>query len=112
MKRNLPQLRGVDADVQSRCEHYHGATDILAIKMKCCGVYYACKDCHFELAGHANEVWPMSEWDCAAVLRGCGPELTIRQYMGCKSRCPNCGAGFTPGCRKHYRFDFEVGEEQ
>jgi uncharacterized CHY-type Zn-finger protein len=109
MNRNLPQVRGVDVDVQTRCGHYHGATDIIAIKMRCCGVYYACKDCHMELAGHEIEVWPVSEWDCAAILcGGCGAELSVREYMVCESRCPKCGAGFNPGCRKHYHFYFEV----
>ena len=46
------ELRGVNLDPQTRCEHYHGPTDIIAIKMKCCGVYYACKDCHVALADH------------------------------------------------------------
>ena len=50
---NLPQVRGVELDAQTRCGHYHGSTDIIAIKMKCCGEYYACKDCHIELAGHS-----------------------------------------------------------
>ena len=109
MNRNLPQVRGVDVDAQTRCGHYRGATDIIAIKMKCCGEYYACKDCHIELAGHAIEVWPVGEWDCAAILcGGCGVELTIREYIGCESRCPGCGAGFNPGCRKHSHYYFEV----
>jgi len=106
---NLPQVRGVGLDAQTRCGHYHGATDIIATKMKCCGEYYACKDCHIELAGHPIIVWPVSEWDCAAILCGaCGAELTIREYMRCQSCCPQCGARFNPGCRKHYHFYFET----
>ena len=109
MNRNLPQVRGVDVDAQTRCGHYHGKTDIIAIKMKCCGEYYACKDCHIELAGHAIDVWPVAEWERAAILCGrCGAELTIREYMECESLCPECGAGFNPGCRKHYQFYFEA----
>ena len=111
MNRNLPQVRGVDVDAQTRCGHYHGKTDIIAIKMKCCGEYYACKDCHIELAGHAMDVWPVAEWERAAILCGrCGAELTIREYMECESRCPECGAEFNPGCRKHYQFYFEARE--
>lgn len=106
---NLPQVRGVGLDAQTRCGHYHGATDIIAIKMKCCGEYWACKDCHVELAGHGISVWPVGEWDSVAILCGaCGLELTIREYMECESHCPGCGAGFNPGCRKHYRFYFEA----
>jgi uncharacterized CHY-type Zn-finger protein len=104
-------VRGVKLDAETRCEHYHGPTDIIAIKMKCCGVYYACKDCHEALAGHAIEVWPESEWEQKAILCGaCGAEMSIRQYMQCESRCPNCGERFNPGCRRHYQFYFGDGE--
>ena len=106
---NLPQVRGLGLDAQTRCGHYHGATDIIAIKMKCCGEYWACKDCHIELAGHAISVWPVGEWDQVAILCGaCGVELTIREYMGCESCSPECGARFNPGCQKHYHFYFET----
>ena len=74
-------VRGVNLDPNTRCEHYRGPTDIVAIKMKCCGVYYACKDCHAALADHEIEVWPESDWNQEAILCGaCGAELTIRQY--------------------------------
>ena len=70
--------------------------DIVAIKMKCCGLYYACKDCHEALAGHDIVVWPRGEWHARAVLCGaCGVEMTIRKYMECESRCPACGARFS-----------------
>jgi uncharacterized CHY-type Zn-finger protein len=106
-----PEVRGVDVDAQTRCAHYRSAVDIVAIKMACCGVYWACKDCHEELAGHAIAVWPRREWDARAVLCGaCGVEMTIREYMGCESRCPECGAEFNPGCRRHHHFYFEIGE--
>jgi uncharacterized CHY-type Zn-finger protein len=75
--------------------------------MTCCGVYYACKDCHELLAGHAIQVWPRSEWDVRAILCGtCGYELTIREYMDSGYLCPHCRAGFNPGCRHHYQFYF------
>src|SRR5882757_8634021 len=106
-------VRGVEVDAQTRCLHYHSELDIVAIKMACCGVYWACKDCHEALAGHAIAVWGRGEWDARAVLCGaCGLEMTIREYMECESRCPGCGAGFNPGCRGHWRFYFEVDEEQ
>lgn len=102
-------VRGVDLDRQTRCTHYHSTLDIIAIKMRCCGFYYACKDCHEALAGHAIQVWPRSEWDQPAVLCGaCGEELTVRQYLDCGSKCPHCKAAFNPGCRKHYQFYFET----
>lgn len=105
----LAEVRGVDVDTETRCGHYHGQTDIIAIKMKCCGLYYACKDCHEALAGHAAAVWPQEEWDEKAVLCGsCGAELTIRQYMQCDYQCPECNAPFNPRCRNHYHCYFAV----
>jgi len=106
--RDVPEVHGVNLDAQTRCAHYHGATDVIAIKMKCCGIYYACKDCHDALAGHAIEVWQQAEWNTKAILCGaCGSELTIAQYMNCNYRCTHCQASFNPGCRNHYHYYFE-----
>jgi uncharacterized CHY-type Zn-finger protein len=109
MVTTLPEVRGVKLDPQTRCEHYHGPTDIIAIKMKCCGVYYACKDCHNTLADHQIELWPEREWGQPGILCGaCGVELTIHQYMQSENHCPRCRAQFNPGCRNHYHLYFEV----
>jgi uncharacterized CHY-type Zn-finger protein len=106
---NIPNVRGMNVDPQTRCAHYHKPVDIIAIKMKCCGVYYACKDCHVALADHAIELWPLSEWDNKAVLCGaCGSELTISAYLNCENRCPQCKAEFNPACRNHYHFYFAM----
>jgi uncharacterized CHY-type Zn-finger protein len=79
--------------------------------MKCCGLYYACKDCHEKLAGHPIAVWPENEWSQHAVLCGaCGAILTILQYMRSGSRCPACRAHFNPGCRSHYHLYFQMPE--
>jgi uncharacterized CHY-type Zn-finger protein len=103
-----PRVIGIDLDPQTRCAHYRSALDIIAIKMKCCGAYYACKDCHDALADHAIEVWPRGEWDQSAVLCGaCGAELTIQQYLDCFNKCPHCSSLFNPGCCNHYHFYFE-----
>jgi uncharacterized CHY-type Zn-finger protein len=89
----------------------HAELDIIAIKMKCCRLYYACKDCHDALAEHAIEVWPRSEWDQPAVLCGsCGNEMSIHAYLNCSNECPGCEARFNPGCRNHYHFYFEMLE--
>jgi uncharacterized CHY-type Zn-finger protein len=105
----LAEVRGVELDPQTRCRHYHGPIDIIAIKMKCCGLYYACKDCHEALADHPAAVWPEKEWGEKAVLCGsCGTELTIRQYMQCGYQCPACNARFNPRCRNHYHDYFAV----
>ena|SRR5579875_117282 len=86
--------------------------DIVAIKMKCCGTYYACKDCHEALAGHEIAVWLRSErWQRAVLCGHCQTELTIDDYLGSGNRCPACGAGFNPGCAKHYPYYFEMSDE-
>ena len=77
--------------------------------MKCCGVYYACKECHETLADHPIEVWPSDEWDRLAVMCGaCGAELTIAAYLAASDACPVCAALFNPGCRHHHHFYFEM----
>ena len=100
-------VRGLGLDAQTRCIHYRSALDIIAIKMMCCGLYYACKDCHQTLANHPIEVWPRVKWDSKAILCGnCGEELSISEYMATGYKCPACGAHFNPGCRNHYHFYF------
>jgi uncharacterized CHY-type Zn-finger protein len=101
-------LHGIDLDPSTRCAHYHGPTDIIAIKMRCCEIYYACIDCHRALAGHPAEVWPRSEWRRKAVRCGvCGTEMTVLEYIDSGNRCPACTAPFNPGCRNHYHLYFE-----
>ena len=103
-----PIAHGVDLDPQTRCAHWHGPLDIIAIKMRCCETYYACRECHDELAGHAAKVWPVAEWAEPAVLCGaCGVELSVKQYMACDNICPSCASGFNPGCRTHYHLYFD-----
>lgn len=70
MNSELCEVHGLDLDAETRCGHYHGPTDIVAIKMRCCAVYCACKDCHDELANHQIELWPEPDWDEKAVLSG------------------------------------------
>jgi uncharacterized CHY-type Zn-finger protein len=104
-----PPVIGIDLDPHMRCAHYRSALDIIAIKMKCCGAYYACKDCHEALADHAIKVWPRDEWDQPAILCGaCGTELTVNQYLNCSNKCPACQSPFNPGCRNHYHFYLET----
>jgi uncharacterized CHY-type Zn-finger protein len=103
------KVEGVDVDAQTGCAHYRTPRDVIAIKMRCCGIYYACKDCHDALAGHAIRAWPQAEWDAKAVLCGaCGHEMSVREYLGCANTCPVCAAAFNPGCQGHYHFYFEM----
>ncbi|HSU97351.1 MAG TPA: CHY zinc finger protein [Gemmatimonadaceae bacterium] len=101
----------MNVDEETRCAHYHSPLDIIAIKLRCCGSYYACKECHDALADHSLAPWPAASFDTHAILCGaCGAELTINEYLGCGSRCPRCAAGFNPGCARHHHFYFSIAE--
>src|ERR1700678_1953699 len=103
--RVIATVRGIRVDTQTRCAHYNSAVDVVAIRMKCCDVYFACKDCHDELVDHRLEPWPPGDRDQYAVLCGvCGSELTIAQYLESSAHCPICNASFTPRCREHYDY--------
>lgn len=108
----MTTVLGVSLDAETRCAHYHGPTDIVAIRFKCCGEYYACKDCHIELADHPIVVWPEREWDTDAIQCGhCAREWPIRAYMAQPPACPSCSAPFNPRCRNHYHFYFDIAEQ-
>jgi uncharacterized CHY-type Zn-finger protein len=105
-----PRILGTNVDQETRCAHHSTPRDIVAIKMKCCDVYYACKDCHDALAGHPLEPWPHEEWTETAILCGaCGTEMNIQSYLDCNYACPACEAAFNPGCRDHHHLYFESG---
>ena len=105
----MPVVRGVEVDPQTRCAHWRSPRDVVAIQMKCCGEFWACKDCHEALAGHAIEVWPRSERDVQAILCGaCGERTSIATYLAAPDRCPACRTDFNPGCRTHHHFYFEI----
>ncbi len=102
------QVMGVGVDEETRCVHYHGERDIIAIKFKCCGNWFPCHTCHAELAEHPVELWAHADFDTSAVLCGdCGHQLTIREYLDCDSTCPRCRRQFNPGCANHYHLYFE-----
>lgn len=102
-----PRVLGVELDPSTRCVHYHGELDIIAIKLRCCGEFYACKECHDALADHGVLPWPRDEYGTRAVLCGaCGTELTISEYLASGYHCPACGAGFNPRCSAHHHFYF------
>ena len=110
MNGTRPEVRGVNLDPETRCAHWRSPLDIIAIKMRCCGVYYACRDCHDALADHPAQVWPRAEWDAPAVLCGaCGTEMSVNAYLNSDNRCRTCGAAFNPGCKLHHHLYFEAG---
>ncbi|WP_375418307.1 CHY zinc finger protein [uncultured Hymenobacter sp.] len=101
--------RGVGVNERTQCAHYHSERDIIAIRFKCCGTFYACIQCHHETAGHAPVVWPQAAFDTEAILCGnCQTTLTIAEYLACQNTCPHCRAAFNPGCANHYPLYFEV----
>jgi uncharacterized CHY-type Zn-finger protein len=109
MKIHNLDVLGVGLDGETRCAHYRGQRDIIAIKFKCCGGWFPCHECHAEVALHAPERWPTDEFDTRAVLCGaCGHQLTVREYLACGSACPRCGRGFNPGCAKHAHLYFNL----
>jgi uncharacterized CHY-type Zn-finger protein len=102
-------VRGIDVDAQSRCAHWHSAIDIVAMRFKCCGDYYACHDCHVALAGHDVVRWAADDQaEHVAMCGVCGLEMTMGEYLAVNDdRCPRCTAAFNPGCRSHRHFYFE-----
>lgn len=98
---------GVDVDAETRCRHYHGETDIIAIKFKCCGRWFPCFECHAAVADHEPQVWPIEKRGESAILCGvCGQQLSINEYFACNSTCPKCESKFNPGCANHYHLYF------
>ena len=95
---------GVGIDPETRCAHYRGESDVIAIKFYCCRVWYPCHACHAAEASHAPRVWPKSMWESErAILCGvCGRQQTVNEYMNHESFCPDCKVPFNPGCRLHH----------
>src|SRR5437762_13080602 len=96
-------------DHRTRCSHYHGELDVIALKFKCCGRWFPCYECHAESTDHVAMVWPTSEFGEKAVLCGpCGAQLTVDEYLKCSHRCPACQSRFNPDCSKHAHLYFEI----
>lgn len=103
------EVKGKPVDDQTRCVHYHSELDVIAIRFKCCNVYYPCYYCHAEAVGHTAEVWPKNEFSAKAVLCGvCKQEMSIEEYHNSHYQCPSCKAPFNPRCSNHNHLYFEV----
>lgn len=103
-----PPVLGPTVDEETRCVHYRGPTDIVAIRFACCGDYYPCHPCHKEDAGHPARQWGPDEQDRPAILCGaCGSELTITAYLA-TTACPRCGAAFNERCALHRHHYFRM----
>jgi len=104
-----PEIHGLQVDPQTRCAHWHGPSDILAIKFRCCNKYFSCYECHAALSDHLAQPWPAKEFsELAALCGACRNELTIQQYLDSNARCPNCSAAFNPHCALHHHLYFEM----
>lgn len=100
-------MLGPTVDGQTRCVHYHGPTDVIAVKFPCCGDYYPCFECHREAAGHPARTWPADRRDEPAILCGvCGTVLPIATYRSVAA-CPDCDAAFNERCRRHWPLYFD-----
>ena len=103
---------GPTVDDETRCVHWHGATDVVAMRFACCDAYYPCFECHTEAAGHDAVRWPVARFDEPAVLCGvCRAELSAAEYQTVSAApapaCPHCAALFNPGCSLHAHLYFD-----
>lgn len=99
-------VHGAVVDAQTRCAHWHGPRDVLAIRFPCCGRWYPCHSCHEEAADHPGEVWPADAAGEHALLCGrCGETSTIAEYLS-SSTCARCGGAFNERCRLHHDLYF------
>ena len=96
-------LRGEAVGPATRCAHYDGPRDVIAIRFACCEVYYPCFRCHRATAAHAPTRWPAARRHEPAVLCGaCGDTMSADAYLESGHTCPGCGAAFNPGCAAHH----------
>lgn len=102
------KLKGLLVDDETRCEHYHSELDIIAIKFKCCGIFYPCYECHTACEDHPAEQWERAEFEEKAIICGnCKELLTISEYLNTDT-CPHCKAKFNPKCSNHYHLYFKL----
>ena len=62
-------VHGIDVDPQTRCAHYDGPTDIIALRFHCCDRWYPCFECHQECEAHEAIPWPLGVI-CQEVVQG------------------------------------------
>ncbi len=97
------RVRGLGVDPETRCAHYDGDSDVVALAFPCCEAFYPCFRCHDAVANHDRERWATDERDVRAILCGaCGERLAVETYLAAADACPACGHAFNPGCATHY----------
>jgi uncharacterized CHY-type Zn-finger protein len=101
-------VRGLDVGPETRCAHYDGQRDVIALRFGCCERFYPCHACHDVVADHDAAPWPRDRFDEPAVLCGvCETVLTASAYLRADHECPACSAEFNPGCVAHHDRYFE-----
>ena len=101
-------VRGDVIDDHTRCAHYGGPLDVVAIRFACCDEWYPCLHCHAAAVTHEIAAWPAEAGAEHAVLCGvCRSTLTVDDYLAATS-CPACAAAFNPGCALHHPVYFTV----
>ena len=106
----MKTVHGRLVDAHTRCAHWHGPTDVIAIRFRCCDRFYACYECHAEAEQHEPQRWTPDELDTPGILCGmCGGVLSIAAYLSSGYACPSCGAAFNPRCALHHHLYFDAG---
>lgn len=103
-------LKGQLVDTQTRCRHYHSALDIIAIKFKCCGIYFPCYKCHQELESHDIIRWNNLDLKAEKVILcgSCSSILYYKEYSANDNKCSYCSSDFNPNCSLHYGLYFDI----
>lgn len=91
---------GLPIDAHTRCVHWAGPVDVVALSHPCCRRFYPCAECHDAVADHERRTWPAEGGDKVALCGGCGALMTATEYMQAKE-CGSCGHGFNPRCARH-----------
>lgn len=103
-------LKGQLVDTQTRCRHYHSALDIIAIKFKCCDIYFPCYKCHLELESHDIIRWNKLDLKAEKVILcgSCSNLLYYQEYSANDNKCLYCSSDFNPNCSLHYGLYFDI----
>lgn len=108
----MVEVKGKLVDTETRCEHWNGPNDIIALRFKCCpDYYYPCFQCHNELTTHVLQKFNLTiNLDLKCIFCGhCKKELTFKEYISSSNvlRCSYCKHRFNENCKLHYHCYFE-----
>lgn len=120
--RDRMSVHGQLVDDETRCVHWHSPLDVIAIKFRCCKMFYACYDCHKAEQSHTPQRYHVKQdsEEHVVLCGACFRSMTFDQYaMGDDDgatvastprpglACPFCKHQFNPGCRFHYGLYFD-----